>query len=1317
MIRILRWFGIAVVAVLGIPAATLAVVMALGIPISLESFRADIIAAVEQALGREVEIVGPLTLVPALRPTVVVQNIRVANPSDWKRKDFLRLDRAGVQLALLPLLGRKISIDRITIEGGQVQLETKTNGDVNWVFDAGPSEAPGAVAAAPPFELVRLGELGLRALIVTYYDESSGEMYELEIEAVEGSAGRDDRIELSAKGLAQKQPFSFLVTGDSLASLNEPTEPWTFEATGKMAGAGLKVSGSIAEPLRGQGLDLALAINGERLKELESLTKSPLPPVGTYAVKAQVMQTETGYRVSDLEGSMGNTTFKGNFVFDGLASQSRVSGSLDIATLDLNPFLVDASQLSTDKSENAGAAPKRKVQITSVDAGIGEVAFSLRPLRRFDADLELTVGRLMGARADVRDASLRVKIDDGRLTAPITINIADLSSEGQLSVHYVDDSLGFVLALSAHASDIGNLAKVIMNTEDIEGSFEDLTLRVSGRGGNRNAVFESLDVRMTMSGAKLSYGHESGDTPVRFTLEKAEIVMPEGEAMRVTATGTLFDEALSVDLKGGAASKVLAKKPWPIHVRASGAGARLSLRGTVAGPEHPAGTTLDLELSGKKIGDLAVWTGISSNADVAYRATGTLSVKEGEVRLDSLRAKLGRTSLTGDLGANWTDEGLLVSARMQFETIDPAELGVVFSQQDETKPPDDEPGLTLDMPILPHGVKIVDADLDFTADRVRLQPVDVTNMVFKGRIREGRLKMSPFEARLANVSFKGNLSLDLRGQEPVAMLNVSSEHVDVGHLLREFQIVERSEMKARRLSVDLTLRGSELRTIMEKSEVTMVLEDGVTIVRDPNSQSSLEIRIVKSTLSSIPGKPTAYEIDGRIETIPVKIRIETHPLASFIEATGRLPLRLTANAAGVRVEMSTIATPPFTLRDLAVDLSVKGERLDSLDELLDVSLPPWGPYALDGRFQLDQTGYHARELAVQIGGSHLNGDVSLNTTGARPRWAVNLVANTLQLNDFDTGGWSAFQSGGSVEIPATNEDPSASRWRKKSKVEAVFTADSMQQLNARLSVVVNEVLSGKDRLGSGQLVASLEDGRFSLDPVKLNIPGGSIDMVIAFEMTEDEVASKTKVKIEHLNYGVLARWLDPDAEPDGWLALELDLQSRSESLRTMLVGARGYLGFAVWPKNMQADVFDVWVANLVLAILPIIDSGSGSKVNCVVGRFDITDGIMKPDGVLIDTTNMQVSADGTVNFKTRQIDFVLAPRAKKPRMFSLATPVQIRGSYTGFTVGLTPADLLGSAARFVASVVVVPFQRLFGTNGAADGEAACLAAMERPSKS
>ena len=243
----------------------------------------------------------------------------------------------------------------------------------------------------------------------------------------------------------------------------------------------------------------------------------------------------------------------------------------------------------------------------------------------------------------------------------------------------------------------------------------------------------------------------------------------------------------------------------------------------------------------------------------------------------------------------------------------------------------------------------------------------------------------------------------------------------------------------------------------------------------------------------------------------------------------------------------------------------------------------------------------------------------------------------------------------------------------------------MRKLDARFDLKVQKVLSGEDKLGSGNLTAGLGKGRFFVDPLQLNIPGGSVNMAFAYEPTENDAALEARANIEELDFGILARRIKPETKMGGWLSLDIDLNSRAESLETIMQHANGTIDFAVVPENLEADLFELWAVNLLTSVLPQLDSEETSKVNCAVFRFDLKDGEMKSDAIFADTTKMQVGGEAKVNF-------------------------------TDYKVGVKPGGLIGTAVRFITSPVVVPIQRVFTEKVAADGKAACSAAMHRKKK-
>jgi uncharacterized protein involved in outer membrane biogenesis len=277
-----------------------------------------------------------------------------------------------------------------------------------------------------------------------------------------------------------------------------------------------------------------------------------------------------------------------------------------------------------------------------------------------------------------------------------------------------------------------------------------------------------------------------------------------------------------------------------------------------------------------------------------------------------------------------------------------------------------------------------------------------------------------------------------------------------------------------------------------------------------------------------------------------------------------------------------------------------------------------------------------------------------------------------------------------------------------------LSAEVLRRQDAHLSVDVDQVVSGADKLGSGSLKARLENGRLALDPLEVNVPGGGARLWFAYLPTESDVTVEAKIRVDRFDYGVLARRLKPDMDlryVQGLFSLHLDLESRAPTIDALMAHGNGRLDFAVWPKDLRAGIFDLWAVNLFLALVPAVDPARESKVNCAVGRFDLKDGRLQQDTILMDTSRMRVKGEGRVDFTDERLFFKLAPKAKTAQFFSLATPVQVTGSFTDFKVGLAPGAALETTARLLTSLFVVPIQKLAEGPIPRDGADVCDAAL------
>ncbi|MFO1361723.1 MAG: AsmA-like C-terminal region-containing protein [Burkholderiales bacterium] len=251
------------------------------------------------------------------------------------------------------------------------------------------------------------------------------------------------------------------------------------------------------------------------------------------------------------------------------------------------------------------------------------------------------------------------------------------------------------------------------------------------------------------------------------------------------------------------------------------------------------------------------------------------------------------------------------------------------------------------------------------------------------------------------------------------------------------------------------------------------------------------------------------------------------------------------------------------------------------------------------------------------------------------------------------------------------------------------------------------MLSGRDRLADGTLRVQLVDGQLYLGPAEVNLPGGTAKLSLVYDPTKGGVELAAGAYIERFDYGILARRRRSDSDVTGLFSLNLELTGKAPSLNAIMGSADGRIDLAVWPKNLGAGQIDLWVVNLFRELLPVLDRGQVSVVNCVVGRFDLAGGKLTRDALVIDTSRMRVLGAGGVDFATEAIDFRFQPRAKDVQFFSLETPVSVTGTFTDFDIGVSPGDVLATIARFLGSVVVVPLETLFRGPLPRDGGDVC----------
>jgi len=608
-------------------------------------------SAVREETGRELRIEGDieLSVFPWLGLEMGV--VELGNAPGFDEKVFARTERVDVHVELLPLLGREIRMDTVTVHGLRLNLARDADGRGNWedLAQAGGAPPEGKrpeKGEGPAIAALAVGGLDVRDAEVTWADARSGERYEL--------SGLTVRTGELTPGVPVELEVGFDVKGPrGLAGRVE-------------LGASVSISRD-GERFEARDLALDVAVSGEAIPAGE--VEASLAAGVTADLRQQTLN------VSALELALLDVVLTGDLAVTGLQATPQVTGSINVAdfnprallddlgvaletsdetaltaaglalkisasptAVSLQPFeiKVDETTISgnVEVTDPARAALRFDVNVDAVDvdrylppqgdaepASPGAAASSAgtipsEQLRALDAEGSMRIGALTVAKLNLTDVAVTLAAKDGLIRLdPIQARLYQGTYEGHVRL----DARGDVPKLAVDERLAGVEAGPLLDDlQDGDGRLTgtgDVTLKLSASGAAPEAMKRTLDGEVEFS---FSNGAVKGINVARMIREaKAKLqgkTLAAGEREQSTDFSALTG---SVQLRDGVATNedLLAKSPL----------LRVEGRGTASLPEETVDyrlkTTVVATTEGQGGADLAELSGVP----IPIRVRGTFS--------------------------------------------------------------------------------------------------------------------------------------------------------------------------------------------------------------------------------------------------------------------------------------------------------------------------------------------------------------------------------------------------------------------------------------------------------------------------------------------------------------------------------------------------------------------------------------------------------------------------------------------------------------------------------------------------------------------
>ncbi len=1327
-----------------------------GVEISADRYRQPLGRWLSVQLHRPLSLEGETRLRLGLRPALLLRGLRISQPMGFGSGDFLRVGELQVRLDLLPLLTGELRADKLAASDVTLELVEHEDGRNNWTMGSTAGESASA-SEDQPTELpaIDIRQIQLQNIRVSYRGEDSKPL-QATLETLEAAAPVDGKLTLRANGkVEQRLPYALQLDGGAWHDLATGKPGWPLAMTLDFAGGRLSVQGKLGEA----DSQLRFGLGAPDLAAFGKLLGVPLPNAGTAGVSGAIRVRPARIELSDLSAMLGKSMLGGSFAIDARQERPKLSGQLRFATLDLRPFLGQDSEQDPPTDWLA------------LYRSLSEARLDLSAMKGADADLSVSVVQWLSLPGSIEQASMKLRLADGKLTLPVEAVVEGVPLKGQLEADARGKLPSLKLDFRAQDAEVGGLARMLTGLPGIEGRLGRLQLSVAARGAQGRDLMRSLAVRTELANSRMSYGSEGGpgQVPKRvgFTIDALQMAVAGDQPLAGSLKGSLLGKPLQAKLDGESLISALDKGSSPVSLTLQAGNVAGRFAGVIDGANQRA--DISFSLGAGKAGEVAAWLGLRPDSTLPIALAGKLRGTPQKWSLSQLVLQIGDSSAYSDIDQEQRANKSHLSVLVDIASVNVQQLDALFEpatngansahaanagkggaaqkgksgnagkgskdgKAAEARKP------ALDIPILPAKLMLDDADLRVRARDVRGTQLVLGEMGFDGRVRDGYMQTSPFFASVAGTRYEGAVMLDLRSAEPHAQLWLSAAAVDLGLLARQLKLAKNIDASIDRLSLYLDTRSSQLSALVENARLQGEAVGGKFALRDPNTGATLNAALQQLTLSAAPGQRITLQVNGSVDAQPVQAMLTSATAKELADPTRRLPFDLSVLSGDTVLKLSGSMDRDMDARDLELALELRGERLNKLNRLMRVSLPPWGPWSVGGRFRMSAQGYAVEDMLLKVGSSSLKGRGTMDTRSGRAKLDIALSAPLVQLDDFGLQGWSALDEGGkdgkatkgakaakadaarANKTDADDDDAAdAEALRKKAvetsdQVQALLSPAALRQADATLSVQVAQVLSGKDKLGQGRLDARLANGRAEIGPVQVEMPGGQALMSLSYEPREaggkSEVLADLTLDIDNFDYGVLGRRLKPGSELDGRFSLKMEVASRAPRLSQMLANGNGRIDFAVWPKDLRAGVFDLWAVNLLVALLPTVDPRNESTVNCAIGRFALNNGKLSQKQLVLDTSRMRVTGVTSVDFGTERLHMRLQPQAKSAQFLSLATPIEVSGTFSNYDIGPNPGDVIETAVRLATSIVWVPIKRLFSDKVPADGSDVCAVTLK-----
>lgn len=398
------------------------------------------------------------------------------------------------------------------------------------------------------------------------------------------------------------------------------------------------------------------------------------------------------------------------------------------------------------------------------------------------------------------------------------------------------------------------------------------------------------------------------------------------------------------------------------------------------------------------------------------------------------------------------------------------------------------------------------------------------------------------------------------------------------------------------------------------------------------------------------------------------------------------PVKIKVLAAESEITAEGQLTDPFGARKLDVRLVGSGPNAGTLLQYLGMRTSRQPDWHVEADVSGSPPQWQLGNLVVNLGDTSIRGTAGFDLSGARPMIRADLDVGHLALDELiahapSSPAGTSGKSGGGKSTDGKSTGGGSGDGGVIPDTSLPF--DFLKAADARISVRVAE-LSGID-LPISNLNAELtvEKGVLKVEPLKADFADGQTRTTAILDANARPSALHAEVSARRISSDVLLTSLGVTRKVHGLASGEMTLDGAGDTPDALAAGLDGRVRFYITDGSINTKLVNALALSFTEVLDLLFSSDDSTPVDCMIGSFDVTDGIVDPETLIFATPEVAIRGKGRIDLAKETLDLRLTPRPRERRLFSISVPIEISGTLADPRIDLgaeLKAELAGNQA-------------------------------------